>query len=949
MEVIASSMLEDSTATLDDSTATLEGSETLSRTSTHFTGFDGASTLHTSACADTPDDAKRRLEAVHSPRANGLLWCLQELLASSCIPFRDLAEFYYGWHTSVGTLTPPLLRGFRNILLSEGYAVIVRVGVILFLDELFWVLLHRGLPVYLVPVQSATSEQRNLVAVLHGTRPGSWTPFLQFVLEREAGACGRLRQDRYDFFATFSSLRPLLCKFDRAALDVLLFSSLSSTDAHRMAHVHQSPHLAARISLVHQALVTVTENQDTTTSQAAERVATRTDAIQNKIRLNARRLGKSDIMRDKTRKLLELTQIDLQRKLERLQEHKERSIKGTAKRIQAQELALVKTGLNSLLRGNRHGKIKGSANMQHYVAAHLDEISTAHARRHQCVLEIGRSRMLQTDLWVFAAEYSSLCVASAMKSGTLCWQEAVKMKKRSLDSGQAIDLALGLPDLVNPRQIMKYAKPGDARKRENARRLRGQGLGLFRMTTPAKKIFIPPIHLRYIRTLRKNIRLVLHSNQWKENVVDWEDDDHAYMAFDRQIGNRGGRSGQVLTVDKSKTGVWQKDFSDPALHITPWSCRIRSFSATSDRLIPSSDDIHIVITRPKYFRPSTATQAWNDRLQARYLCPNVWEKAPSLRIGMAPLDRAQLTACLRIQDQCVYFRAKYQNVAEQLRIIKLANGVHMTKKQKKIWTPRLSPSSHLRYHLQAVLQLYRVLQTKAILCHARLAVVCMDTVNCLTRLSEGLDEQLHLCEHEAAVEEKHGDADETESEEDETESDAESDKEEEQSAEEDTEEDKASENEQEDEGSEKEQEDDDGEPLDLTFLSVLFDDTLFSLAAVLQELRLMDLPTLRKIVFHSPDRGPGQGFHFHEVQARVSEVVVILELDAYILGPPAASHDNGVEQTNAAVTEAGLQDTPTANRHGGRYVSVAFPCSFCASCYLAVCVADIVIFLGKSF
>ena len=107
-------------------------------------------------------------------------------------------------------------------MLSEGYAVIVRVGVILFLDELFWVLLHRGLPVYLVPVQSATSEQRNLVAVLHGTRPGSWTPFLQFVLEREAGACGRLRQDRYDFFATFSSLRRLLCKFDRAALDVLL-------------------------------------------------------------------------------------------------------------------------------------------------------------------------------------------------------------------------------------------------------------------------------------------------------------------------------------------------------------------------------------------------------------------------------------------------------------------------------------------------------------------------------------------------------------------------------------------------------------------------------------------------------------------------------------------------------------------------------------------------------
>ena len=310
-------------------------------------------------------------------------------------------------------------------------------------------------------------------------------------------------------------------------------------------------------------------------------------------------------MRVKTRRALELTQATLQYRLERLQENKTSAIRTTAKRIQAKELGVVKLGLKSLLQGNRHGVIKGSENMQRFVAAHLDEISQAEKRRKICVLNVSRSRLIQQDLWIFAAEYCSLCAAEGVGCGMLSWEVAIARKKMAIQEGGTINLIAGVPNLVCTKNLMQYAKPGDLRRRTNAIRASGQGLGLFRMVKPQKKYFTPPLMLRYIRKLRQLIRMVMHSDEWRDTVIDFEDDDHAYMAFDRQIGNRGGRSSKVIVAEGSECGVWQKDFSDPFLHVTPWACRIRQFTVVSDErsveLVRSKKDQHVVITGPRVF------------------------------------------------------------------------------------------------------------------------------------------------------------------------------------------------------------------------------------------------------------------------------------------------------------------------------------------------------------
>jgi hypothetical protein len=116
-----SASIETSEETAPTETGTLTGN------SVHFTGFQGATSLHSSLCTDSPQHAIRRLQASGTPREKGLLWCLQELLVTPCIPLKELAEFFYGWYDSIGTVTKQLVRGFRNILLCPTYAFVPRV------------------------------------------------------------------------------------------------------------------------------------------------------------------------------------------------------------------------------------------------------------------------------------------------------------------------------------------------------------------------------------------------------------------------------------------------------------------------------------------------------------------------------------------------------------------------------------------------------------------------------------------------------------------------------------------------------------------------------------------------------------------------------------------------------------------------------------------------------
>jgi len=213
------------------------------------------------------------------------------------------------------------------------------------------------------------------------------------------------------------------------------------------------------------------------------------------------------------------------------------------------------------------------------------------------------------------------------------------------------------------------------------------------------------VHLHYVRAMRHQHRLILHAYFGEDNILNFEDDEHAYMAHRRSIGNRGGRSGKVVqpSGEQNVATHWSSDFADPAFHITPWAARFRHYSIVPDqnsqlKLLPSGThrDVHAVLTRPKHFQPTTATQLFNDRMTLRYdVCPQEWEQ-PDQGASRAPCDRKSVTPLLRLRDQLRYFITKSRGLGVQFIFRPLSQIPFRNEKQRKKWKHAVTPVAHLR-------------------------------------------------------------------------------------------------------------------------------------------------------------------------------------------------------------------------------------------------------------
>ena len=253
---------------------------------------------------------------------------------------------------------------------------------------------------------------------------------------------------------------------------------------------------------------------------------------------------------------------------------------------------------------------------ERYVAKCIAEKATAHGRRHDAKLYIGKGRV---------------------------------KKKHFLGLINKYNLEHGLPAVKSATTVLSRGQP----KRKNSIQARRQiGLALFCCKKSPKSVKEENILTHYCRALKKNVSRSLHSKVELNTVQYRTFDDKAYLAPGTSTGMQSTRAQRLYMSKEKETGFSHYDFPETMVNVTPGTFLYMQKDLADvegvETVVQARNDV-ICQIKPKFFVGS-GNGVW-----ASHLMDNRHQEPSLHEVERGNIPQSTHSACLKLKDTLSHF------------------------------------------------------------------------------------------------------------------------------------------------------------------------------------------------------------------------------------------------------------------------------------------------------